>query len=98
MLVRLADLFDCSTDYLLGRETEKYPRVFFSCPSFQERLPILCQQLNITKYKLQKDTGIAESAIYSWQRGTESPNLENVLKIADTYNCTVDFIIGRSNL
>lgn len=98
LLVRLADFFHCSTDYLLGRETEKYPRVFYPCPSFQERLPVLCQQLKITKYKLQKETGIAESAIYSWQRGTESPTLENILKIADTFNCTVDFIIGRSNL
>lgn len=97
LLVRIADYFQCSTDYLLGRETEKYPRVFSPCPAFQDRLPVLCQQLNVTKYRLQKETGIAESAIYNWQNGTESPNLENVLKIADTFGCSVDFVIGRSS-
>lgn len=97
LLVRIADYFECSVDYLLGREIEKYPRVFSSCPTFQERLPILCQQLHVTKYRLQKETGIAESAIYSWQSGTSSPSLENVLKIADTFDCSVDFILGRSS-
>ena len=93
----IAKYFDTSVDYLLGREIEKYPRVFSSCPTFQERLPILCQQLHVTKYRLQKETGIAESAIYSWQSGTSSPSLENVLKIADTFDCSVDFILGRSS-
>ena len=98
LLVRIADYFQYSTDYLLGREIEKYPRIFQTCPSFKERLPVLCKQLNVTKYRLQKETGIAESAIYNWQNGSESPNLENILKIADKFGCSVDFVIGRSNL
>ena len=98
MLVRIADFFACSVDYVLGRETEKYPRVFIPCPSFQARLPILCKELGITKYKLQKATGIAESAIYNWQRGEGTPNLENVIKIANAFDCSVDFVIGRSKV
>ncbi len=97
LLVRIADFFACSTDYVLGRETEKYPRAFIPCPPFQERLPALCKQLDITKYKLQKDTGIAESAIYNWQRGEGTPNLENIIKIADAFGCSVDFVLGRSS-
>ncbi len=99
MLVRMADFFDCSTDYLLGRETDKYPRVFVKpCPSFQERLPYLCKELTITKYQLQKQTGIAESAIYSWQNGKHKPSLDNLIKIAETFDCSLDFILGRSSL
>ena len=33
-LVKLADYFQCTTDYLLGRETENYPTVFKPCPPF----------------------------------------------------------------
>ena len=99
LLIRMADFFDCSTDYLLGRETEKYTCTFTKpCPSFQERLPKLCAELKITKYQLQKQTGIAESAIYNWQNGTSKPRLDNLLKIADAFNCSLDFIIGRSSL
>ncbi len=96
MLCRMADFFGCSIDYLLGRETERYPNTFYPCPTFQERLPALCQQLKITKYRLQKETGVAESAIYSWQNGESSPNIINILKIAEAFECSVDFVIGRS--
>ena len=99
LLIRMADFFDCSTDYLLGRETEKYPRTFVKpCPTFQARLPILCKELGITKYQLQKQTGIAESAIYSWQNGSNKPRLDNLLKIADAFDCSLDFVLGRSSI
>ncbi len=98
MLVCIADFFNCSVDYVLGRETENYPRVFMPCPSFGQRLPFLCKELRITKYKLQKATGIAESAIYNWQRGEGTPTLENIIKIADAFHCSVDFVIGRSKV
>ena len=95
-LILMADFFNCSIDYLLGREIERYPNTFYPCPPFQERLPKLCEQLQITKYRLQKETGIAESAIYNWQNGTASPNTENILKIAKAFECSVDFVLGRS--
>ena len=97
VLVRIADYFNCSIDYLLGREYESHTHTFLPCPPFQERLPLLCQQLKITKYKLKKETGIAESAIYSWQNGKTSPNLINLIKIAEAFDCSVDFVLGRSN-
>ena len=34
LLIRMADFFECSTDYLLGRETEKYPRVLKANAAF----------------------------------------------------------------
>ena len=99
LLIHMADFFNCSTDYLLGRETEKYNRVFVNpCPSFQKRLPILCKELGITKYQLQKQTGIAESAIYNWQNGKNKPRLDNLIKIADAFDCSLDFVLGRSSI
>ena len=41
MTVKMADFFACSTDYLLGLESDKYPRRFRACPPFHEQLPIL---------------------------------------------------------
>ena len=98
MTVKMADFFACSTDYLLGLENEKYPRRFRACPTFQEQLPILCEKLKTNKYQIQKKTGIAESAIYNWQNGTSAPNIETIIKIANAYGCSVDFVIGRSDV
>ena len=98
MAIRMADYFSCSVDYLLGLEDEKYLRNFKPCPTFQEQLPILCEKLKTNKYQIQKRTGIAESAIYGWQKGTTSPNIDTLVKIAQAFDCSVDFILGRSDI
>lgn len=98
LLVRMADFFNCSTDYLLGLETEMYPRTFKKPIPFQERLPVLCQELKTTKAEMKRKCGFAESAIYFWQNGTSTPSVESIYKIAVAYECSVDYILGRSNL
>ena len=97
LLVRMADYFQCSTDYLLGLETDCYTQQFATPPPFQQRLPVLCKELGITKYQIEHKAKIAQSAIYKWQDGTGTPSVESVVKIATTFNCTVDFVLGRSN-
>ena len=56
------------------------------------------EKLKTNKYQIQKKTGIAESAIYNWQNGNSSPNIETIIKIANAYGCSVDFVIGRSDV
>ena len=97
LLVRMADFFQCSTDYLLGIETEKYPRVFKAMIPFQQRLPLLCKHLNTTKAEMKRKCEFAESAIYFWQSGDRKPSLDSIYKIAVAYNCSIDFILGRSD-
>ena len=97
LLVRMADYFQCSTDYLLGLETELYKRQFTTPPPFQQRLPALCEELGITKYQIEHKAKIAQSAIYKWQDGTGAPSVESVVKIAKAFDCSVDFILGRSD-
>ena len=97
MLLRMADYFQCSTDYLLGLETELYTRVFKPCPTFQERLPVFCKELKITKYQIEHKAKIAQSAMYKWQNGTSEPSVDSLIKIAEAFGCSVDFILGRSD-
>lgn len=97
MLLRMADYFQCSTDYLLGLETELYTRNFKPCPPFQERLSIFCKELKVTKYQIEHKAKIAQSAIYKWQNGTGEPAVDSLIKISEAFNCSVDFILGRSD-
>lgn len=97
LLLKMADYFQCSTDYLLGLETENYPRVLKTPPSFQERLPLLCKQLNTTKAEIKRKCNFAESAIYFWQSGERKPSVESIYKIAVAYGYSMDFILGRSD-
>lgn len=95
ILIRMADYFACTTDFLLGLEQENYANKFKTCPPFQEQLPFLCRYFDKTKYALQKETKIPESAIYNWQRGKTSPTIDSIIKIAKFFQCTVDFVLGR---
>lgn len=95
MVVRIADYFHCTTDFLLGLDEENYPQEFLQCPPFKDRFAFLLEHFNITKYRLQKLSGVPESAIYNWQNGTFEPKIDNVIRIAKALDCPVDFVIGR---
>ena len=97
ILLRMADYFQCSTDYLLGLETELYTRTFQSVIPFQQRLPVFCQTLGITKYQIEHKAKIAQSAIYKWQNGTGIPSVDSLIKISQAFGCSIDFILGRSD-
>ncbi len=95
MVVRLADYFKCTIDFLLGLEDENHPHEFLPCPPFKERLAFLLKHFHITKYYLQKTSKVPESAIYNWQNGVFEPKIDNVIRIAKALDCSVDFVLGR---
>ena len=95
MVIRLADYFNCTTDFLLGLEEENYPQEFLQCPPFKDRLAFLLEHCKITKYRLQKLSNVPESAIYNWQNGVFEPKIDNIIRIAKALDCSTDFVIGR---
>ena len=97
-LVKLADYFGCSTDYLLGLEQEQTESTFQVCKPFHERFQEVLQYFAISRYRLEQMTGIAESALYYWAKGQKCPTIENILLVCEKLDCRVDFFIGRSNV
>ena len=95
-LIKLADYFKCSTDYLLGLEEENNNLTFKKCPPFKEQIKILEKSLNLsstdiyTKYKIKKST------YYSWLEGKQPP-LDNILILAEQLKMRVDYILGRES-
>ena len=98
IVVRMADYFKCTTDFLIGEEKENYSHSFLPCPPFSERLPFLCAHFKTTKYRLHKDTGIAASLIDYWHNGKRKPNMGHIVQLSKYFSCSVDFILGRTNL
>ena len=96
-LVKLADYFGCSTDYLLGLEQEQTELTFQVCKPFSERFQEVLQYFEISRYRLEQLTGIAESALYYWAKGQRRPTLEKILLVCEKLDCRVDFFIGRSS-
>ena len=96
-LIILADFFNCSVDYLVGKKEDLNEITFKKCPPFNEQLEFLLKYFNRTKYRFEKETGISEETINRWCKGKYKPTVDNILTIANTYNCSVDFILGRTD-
>lgn len=104
-LVKLADYFQCSTDYLLGRE-EKFNLKFKPCPPFREQIEFLKEHFHCSAYSIYSSTentdgtanskpAISKSCYYRWINQGRKPSVDNVIKLADHFGCRVDFILGR---
>ncbi|MCX4313823.1 helix-turn-helix domain-containing protein [Pumilibacter muris] len=94
-LLKLADFFNCTTDYLLGREPENYPSAFLPCPPFAEQLVRLKERFNCPWCHFYKHAQISASRFYEWKSGSREPTLNGIIALADGFDVTVDYILGR---
>ncbi|MDE5601667.1 MAG: helix-turn-helix domain-containing protein [Clostridia bacterium] len=96
ILIRIADYFNCSVDFLIGRtEIVSSSKTYNECPQFSIQFKKLIKRLGVSRYELQKTTKISKSIMYYWETGINQPSIENLIKIADKYDYTLDFILGR---
>ena len=94
-LVSLADHFRCSTDYLLGLTDRLEDIPFKKRPPFPEQLTFLLNHFKITKYRLEKQTGLSEKTVNRWHNGKTQPTVESLIRLANFFDCSVDFVLGR---
>lgn len=98
-LVKLADYFNCSIDYLLGRTDKNCKKAYTDSVSFAQRFKELLKAYNCTSYNdTFGEMEISKSSFYEWKRGKSLPTLESLIKLADFFGCSVDFLLGRKEL
>ena len=96
-LVKISDYFNCSADYVLGI-TENTNSSFKVCPPFSERLQYLIEFYKYPSPKsFRKDLNLSKSRFNEWLKGTRVPSLDNIIKISEGLECSVDFVLGREN-
>lgn len=53
---------------------------------------------NISAYKIAKETGISESLFSKWKKKpTSEISSSNLTRIADYLDCSVDYLLGRTD-
>ena len=53
----------------------------------------LCAERGVNLSKLERECGLANATIRRWD--TSSPSAENLAKVADFFNVSVDFLLDR---
>ena len=61
----------------------------------QKRLLVLRENLKLTQQKLSKHLGISQTAINRYEHGETLPNAAALLKYADFFDVSADYILGR---
>ena len=63
---------------------------------FSERLKELRKQAHLTQVELANKLGIVQSSYADWERGKKKPTQDNLVKIAQVLNVSVDYLVGNS--
>jgi len=64
---------------------------------FVERFEECLQKKNITAYRVAKETEISQGLMASYHRGNKTPTANNLIKIADYFDCSIDYLLGRTD-
>ena len=64
--------------------------------SFSERLKALRQEKNITQRALANHLNITDTAYGFYEQGKNYPNMDILIKLADYFEVSLDYLVGRS--
>ena len=93
-LVKLADYFQCSLDFLTGRSDSVLDYQVSEMPPFYDSLRAVMAEKGVTRYKLIKDLPIYGGYFTNWKKG-KSPNILTLIMLADYLDVTIDYLVGR---
>lgn len=63
-----------------------------------ENLKALREQKNMTQVKLSTEVEVSQELISHFEKGKSKPNVENLIKLADYFNCSTDYLLQRTNV
>ncbi|MVB11143.1 helix-turn-helix protein [Caprobacter fermentans] len=58
----------------------------------------LLKEAGITAYKVSKDTGISQTTLSDWKRGRSVPKTEKLQIIADYFDVSLDYLLGKTGI
>jgi len=94
-IIGIANFFNCSIEYLLGRTEDNSNIKFKQCPPFDIQFKKILEEKRVSQYKLDKEKIINRGNIDQWTRLKTLPRIEKLIVLADYLNITIDYLLGR---
>lgn len=67
-----------------------------STDKIAERVKLLCEERNVSINKMSVDSGAGARLYYNLLRGSY-PSIDRFAKIADYFDCSIDYLLGRTD-
>ena len=62
---------------------------------FKDNLKSLRQEKGLGQVELAKNIGVSKGIISLWENGLREPNMSSLIALANFFNVTIDYIVGR---
>ncbi|WP_288720677.1 helix-turn-helix transcriptional regulator [uncultured Ligilactobacillus sp.] len=62
-----------------------------------QRIRDLRKQKRMSQTELAKSAGVSQTTVTAWETGKAEPSSSAVAKLADIFNVTTDYLLGRPN-
>lgn len=98
ILIRIADFFNVSIEYLLSKTNDEYFDKAQIPTPFIERLNELKEKKGIKNYsELGNKVHIHRNSFYEWEQENHLPSLEFLEILSDYFNVSMDYLLGRTD-
>lgn len=97
VLIRIADYFNISIEYLLGRTREHYFLKAEKETTFLERYQILKAEKNLTDYAIAQKLHITTSYTTNWKNKKYMPSIVNLIELSEIFKVSIDYLLGRTD-
>lgn len=57
----------------------------------------LCKENGVTPYRVGKETHITTSTLTDWKKGRYTPKQDKLMRIADYFGVSVDYLMGKES-
>ncbi|MBR1867321.1 MAG: helix-turn-helix transcriptional regulator [Clostridia bacterium] len=64
---------------------------------FPEKLKDLRNEKKLTQKELASMLILSKNSICEYEKGRSEPNIETLIKLADILECSIDYLVGRSD-
>ncbi len=97
VLIRIADYFDISIGYLLGKTSNSYFEKSDKKASFLDRYQELKSENNLTDYAIAQKLHISTSYTTSWKNKLYIPSIINLILLSEIFKVSIDYLLGRTD-
>lgn len=64
---------------------------------FRQRFDELMTEKGLNNLRLSKEIGVGDRLIGAWRKGEKRPGLENLVLLAEFFEVSLDYLVGRSD-
>ena len=97
ILMRIADYFDISIEYLLGRTDNEYFEKAEDASTFLERYQKLKTENDMSDYAVAQKLHVTTSYTTNWKNKRYMPSISNLIVLSEIFKVSIDYLLGRTD-